>query len=109
MLSEPIDEVSAFNAAQHPTYGAQMNMDSGLTPAQGRVVFHTERLFRGTAGNGLLAHRRWIAMCKHEALPVKIADMDVFQCRIALILVETACREFRIHLFREIDTQWRSL
>lgn len=86
--------------------GAQMNMDSGLTPAQGRVVFHSERLLRSTGADPQYA-RDWRQRCLDHCLPVLISDMTVEECRRALQLLEKVC--YPMALVRDLETDWRDL
>jgi hypothetical protein len=88
---------------------AQMNMDSGLTPAQGRVVFHQERLFRSAGGRGMPAHATYLDLCREAGLPILIGKFDRNQCVIACRLIERACRTHQLHLTRDVRTGWEQL
>lgn len=100
----------------HPAYAAlkarfpNVKMDGGgMTPEQGRVCFHQERLFRSTGG-GIKAHARYIAMCERDgALPKRIGLMTRMECARALFYIEQACRAEGLHLFRDVRTQWEEL
>lgn len=76
-----------------------------LTPAQCRVLFHNERLFRST-GAGLREHRAFVADCESRGLNVrKVSGWSDAQC------VE-AMRRLELHAagmasFRQIGTGWR--
>lgn len=84
------------------------NMDPGLTPAQGRVVFHQERLLRSTGTHpGVAAEYRH--RCALDNLPVAIAEMSRGQCRLALKNLEDACLAYNLHRVRDIRTQWEGL
>lgn len=92
------DEVCAGNyAAQH------------FTPAQGRVLYHQERLFRSAGGRGMCAHYRYLGMCAAEALPVAVDTFTLAQCVRALQLIERACTVEGLHHFRDVRTQWDTL
>jgi hypothetical protein len=84
------------------------NMDSGLTPLQGRVVMHMERLFRMT-GTGLKAHARYVKRAIAAELPVKIGLWSDAQCKLGLQLVEESCRDAGLGGFRDIATGWEAL
>lgn len=87
---------------------AKVNMDPGVTPLQGRVCFHQERLFRST-GTGTPAHHRFLAYAADEGLPSSIAEMSRRQCVRALELIERACRREGMQNFRDVNTGWREL
>lgn len=84
-------------------------MNSGLTPAQARVVFHQERLFRSTGGRGTPAHATYLDLCRDAGLPILIDKFDRNQCVIACRLIERACRTHQLHLFHNIGTGWQQL
>ena len=81
------------------------NMNPGVTPAQGRVVFHMERLFRSTGG-GMKAHASFTASCFAEGLPPLVSTWTREQCVLGLQLIERACRFHKLQLFRDIRTDW---
>jgi hypothetical protein len=83
-------------------------MDPGLTPLQGRVAFHQERIFRST-GNGSRAHESYITMAKACGLPTELAKMSRNQCREALRLIELAARMRGLALFRNVRTGWETV
>ena len=85
------------------------NQDPGVTPMQGRVVFHQERLFRSAGGSDMLAHTRYLRLAWANDLPAKIGEMDYSQCVLALRLIEHACREQGMHNFRDVRTYWEQL
>lgn len=91
-----------------PADVAMVNMDPGVTPLQGRVCFHQERLFRST-GTGAPAHRRFLDYAADEGLPCAIAEMSAHQCVRALELIERACRREGMQNFRDVNTGWREL
>jgi len=80
-----------------------------LTPAQGRVLYHQERLFRSTGGSGLLAHQKYLRLCTAAGLGSDVGSYGRLQCIRALQLIERAARDVHLHLFRDISTQWGSL
>jgi hypothetical protein len=85
-----------------------MNMDAGVTPAQGRVVFHIERLFRSTGG-GVKAHGTFLAACRVKGIPSAVSGYTPTRCVEVLQLVESACRHHGMHLFRDVGTGWRQI
>jgi hypothetical protein len=87
---------------------AIVNMNPGLTPLQGRVAFHQERIFRSTGG-GLHAHQSYVTMAKAAGLPTSIAEMSRNQCREALRLIELAARIRGLALFRNVRTGWEGV
>lgn len=92
-----------------PGYSAtRMNMDAGVTPAQGRVVFHIERLFRSTGG-GVKAHGTFLAACRTKGIPSAVSGYTPTRCVEVLQLIESACRHRGMHLFRDVGTGWRQI
>ena len=85
------------------------NLDPGVTPDQGRVLFHMERIFRSAGGPGVLAHRSFSAACLAEGLPARVDTWTRDQCVLGLQLIERAAREWRMHLFRDCRTYWEQL
>ena len=76
-----------------------------LTPAQGRVLYHAERLFRST-GAGMREHAQYLAAVRAHGLdPVRVADWTQEQCVQGLQLMEAAAAPMR--LFRDVRTGWR--
>lgn len=83
------------------------NMNPGITPAQGRVLYHMERLFRSAGGNGQKAHTRFVLLCEQSGLPKMVDQYTTWQCVLALQLIERACGHEKMHHFRPIATGWR--
>ena len=81
-------------------------MDSTLTPAQGRVLFHLGRLFRST-GAGTREHLAYIADKAIVALPAAVDTWTDEQCAEALRAMERCARPMA--LFRDVRTYWESL
>jgi hypothetical protein len=86
-----------------------MNMDPGVTPYQGRLVFHQERLFRSAGGNGCKAHVLYLGLCRERMLPERIGEMSREQVVAALQLIEISCRAVGMHHFRDVHTGWETL
>lgn len=85
------------------------NMDPGLTPAQGRVAFHQERLLRST-GTHPVVRERYLADCAAAGLPERLAAMTRQQCRQALRLLEGAALSVKsVAAFRDCRTGWEAL
>jgi hypothetical protein len=82
---------------------------SHFTPAQGRVLYHQERLFRSAGGRGMVAHYRYLSMCARELLPARVDHMTTAQCVRALQLIERACTAEGLHHFRDVRTQWDTI
>lgn len=78
-----------------------------LTAAQGRVLYHAERLFRSVGGNGAQAAQSWRDACAEAALPVLVSEWTRAQCVRGMLLIEWAARRHRMHLFRDVSTGWR--
>lgn len=74
-----------------------------LTAAQGRVLFHAERILRSAGGPGVLAAADWRAACARHALPVLVAEWTRAQCYIGAALLTAAARHHRMHLFRDVS------
>lgn len=87
---------------------SRVNMDPGLTPAQGRVVFHQERLLR-SCGEDRRISAEYRQRCAMDKLPTAIDKMTVEQCKLALRNLEDACISYRLNRFRNVRTQWESL
>lgn len=92
-----------------PVDTSHVDMDPGITPAQGRVLYHMERLFRSTGNAPPGAHEAFSASCLAEGLPRRIDTWDRDQCVLGLQLIERACRMHRMHLFRDCRTYWENL
>lgn len=76
-----------------------------ITPAQGRVLFHNERLFRST-GAGVREHRAFVADCESRGMDVrKVSTWCDAQCVAVLIRLELHARNMAG--FRQTDTGWR--
>lgn len=98
---------------RHPAYAAVharfpgVKLDGGgMTPTQGRVVFHQERLFRST-GAGLRAHQHYARACRAAGLPRLIGQYDRAQCAQALCIMERVARAW--FLFRDCRTDWEGM
>jgi hypothetical protein len=77
-----------------------------LTALQGRVLYHAERIFRSAGGSGCIAAQSWRDACADAALPVLVSAWTTAQCVKGLALIEWAARRHRMHLFRDVRTQW---
>jgi hypothetical protein len=84
-----------------------MRLDFPLTVPQGRVMYSMERIFRSAGGNGCLAHRHWIRLCAQEGLPCDVSAWSIAQCVSGLQLIEVAARGYKIHVFRDVRTDWQ--
>lgn len=80
-----------------------------FTPAQGRVLFHMERLFRSAGGRGMCAHYRYLNLCAAAGLPYNVTTFSLAQCVKACQLIERACTAEGLHHFRDVRTQWDTL
>jgi len=80
-----------------------------FTPAQGRVLYHQERIFRSAGGRGILAHQAYIRLCTANGLAPDVAQYDHLKCIRACQLIERAARAVHLHLFRDISTGWGQL
>lgn len=80
-----------------------------LTPAQGRVLYHQERIFRSAGGRGILAHQAYLRLCIAAGLFDDVGAYDRLQCIRACQLIERAARAEHLHLFRNVSTGWGSL
>jgi hypothetical protein len=80
-----------------------------LTAAQGRVLYHAERIFRSAGGPGCLAAQTWRDACAEAALPLMVDTWTLTQCVMGLTLIEWAARKHRMHLFRDCRTQWEQI
>jgi hypothetical protein len=78
-----------------------------MTPAQGRVLYHAERIFRSAGGPGCLAAQTWRDACAEAALPLMVDTWTHEQCLRGLRLIEWAARKHRMHLFRNCSTGWQ--
>lgn len=107
-LSHAAAAAGGFVAATPAELVRGQNQNPGVTPLQGRVVFHQERLLRST-GAGVYAHQHYTQACHRAGLPVAIAQFSVDQCRVALQLLEAACRVVGMSNFRDVRTGWESL
>lgn len=83
------------------TYGRS---GPGVTPAQGRVLFHMERIFRSAGGPGVLAHQTYVTACKVRGLPAMVDTWTPGQCALGLQMIEAAARKHKMHLFRDVRT-----
>jgi hypothetical protein len=90
------------------TFTPQLNRDPGVTPAQGRVVFHMERLFRSTGG-GVKAHGTFLAACRTKGISPAVPSYTPTRCVEVLQMIESACRHHGMHLFRDVSTGWRQI
>lgn len=95
-------------AAVHAMFPGVKLDGGGMSPMQGRVVFHQERIFRST-GTGLRAHDRYLQLTTDACLSELISEMGDDECVFALELIEQAARDCRLHLFRDVNTGWREL
>lgn len=73
-----------------------------LTVAQGRVLYHTERLFRST-GAGMREHSAFVARMRAVGLDIgHVESWSLGECLYALDEMESAARSMA--KFRSIDT-----
>ena len=73
-----------------------------LTAAQGRVLYHLERLFRST-GHGAAQYAEFLADVRAYGLDVRrVADWSTFDCVQALAIMEYDARPMAG--YRPIDT-----
>ena len=78
-----------------------------MTPAQGRVLYHVERLFRST-GHGLREHGEFINRCKAEGYDLAHVDTWALpQCVRALQIMEECAAPMAG--FRDVRTGWETL
>jgi hypothetical protein len=77
-----------------------------LTAAQGRVLYHMERILRSTGG-GMKAHADYLTACFAHGLPEMLDQYTLAQCVDALRLLEHVARVHKLHLFRDVSTGWR--
>ena len=84
-------------------------MTDPLTPLQGRLGFHMERIFRSAGGTGILAHQRFLKLCEAAGLPLMFDTYTREQCVTCLRLVEQAACDQGMGLFRDVRTGWQSL
>jgi len=80
--------------------------DTTLTPLQGRVLFHTERLFRST-GAGTIEHQVFLRSCEQLGIPAEVRDQTPAESLVCLALIEQACQALGMSKFRDCNTQWR--
>lgn len=80
-----------------------------FTPAQGRVLYHQERIFRSAGGRGMLAHQAYLRLCTANGLAPDVASYDRLKCIRALQLIERAARAVHLNLFRDVSTGWGQL
>lgn len=78
-----------------------------LTAAQGRALYHAERIFRSAGGPGVLAASIWRDACADAALPRLVSEWTREQCVRGMQLIEWAARKQGMHLFRDVRTQWQ--
>jgi hypothetical protein len=94
--------------AQYPDIAARfpgVKLDGGgMTPAQGRLVFHQERLLYGRRD----VHRRYTLAAHAAGLPDLIETYTRSQCRAALWLLEGIARRYPI-IGRNPSTQWEGV
>jgi hypothetical protein len=78
-----------------------------ITSLQGRVLFHSERLFRSTGASYASdsARSAWFVALRQEGLaPDAVADWSDAQCKRALALLEECARASGLGLFRDVRT-----
>lgn len=76
-----------------------------LATAQGRALYHLERLFRST-GAGIREHAKLLQTCAGAGLDVaRVQDWTVAQCVLAMQYMEEAARPMA--LFRDVRTGWQ--
>jgi len=76
-----------------------------ITPAQGRVLFHAERLLRSTGAMPRGAHEAWISACRAAGLdPVRVTSYSREDCRTALRLLEGILRARGVHRVPQVAT-----
>ena len=76
-----------------------------LTVAQGRVLYHLERIFRST-GHGMREYRAFLEGCAAAGLDADgVATWDTARCIQALQLMEKHARPMAG--FRPLDTGWQ--
>lgn len=92
----------------HPAYAELkarfpgVKLDGGdMTPIQGRVCFHQERLLYGQSK----AHAEYIRIAHDLGLPDSITAMTYRQCILALGCIEAAARQFPVR-GRDVRTGW---
>lgn len=78
------------------------NMNCGITPMQGRVMFHNERLCRSAGGSGPKCHARFIELAAEADLRVMIDTWSDDECRLGLTLLERAARDVGMNKFRDV-------
>lgn len=78
------------------------NLNPGITPLQGRVMFHNERLCRSAGGAGPKCHARFVALAAEADLRVAIDTWSDDECRLGLTLLERAAREVGMSKFRDV-------
>lgn len=77
-----------------------------LTAAQGRVLYHIERLFRST-GAGIREHQQFTRTCADLGLNAqRVQDWTTPQCVQALQVMERCARRGRGFAFRYCGTGW---
>lgn len=81
-------------------------MNDPLTPLQGRLAFHMERIFRSAGGRGVFAHQHFVTLAEGAGLPVAVDEMSDTQCIEGLKLVEQAAYDTGLALFRDCHTGW---
>lgn len=78
------------------------SMNPGITPLQGRVIFHNERLCMSAGGNGRKIHARFIERAAAAGLRVAIDTYSDDECRVALQCLEQAARDCNAQRFRDV-------
>jgi hypothetical protein len=81
----------------------RMNFHDDLTPMQARVLFHSERLFRGVGASRLTERARamWIAECSRRGLDVTdVHSWTDGDCQRSLDSLTMFCQTVGVHRFR---------
>jgi hypothetical protein len=87
-----------------------LNFHAQISPAQARVLFHVERVFRSAGGNGCKAHRdftdtvsRLFDLGEIEGRPDSAASWSDAACSRLLREITAAARRHKMHHFRNVD------
>lgn len=84
---------------------SRMNFHDEVTPAQARVLFHMERLFRDLRRTE--AHHKIVGVVRAAGYDVeRVLTWTTADCRTALRLIEQHARELPEMLFRDTSTGW---
>lgn len=78
-----------------------------LTPAQGRVLYHVERIFRSTGGNPIHHHAYIMACAQAELKLRRVVDWTQAECVTALQILERVARRCKLNRFRDVNTGWQ--